>query len=292
MIAQAVPHGRSVEGDPGPADDVVEVLLGGTDAAQSPLGRTAGRSPLAPAHDRLAEQPEHRPPQPAVERPAHLLDLVPDVSGQRLVGALAREHDLVSLHMDLGGQAEHARAGRVEHRALGRHDQLGEGVGDGTSVHPERRQAGPQHAGRLDRLRPLVMPGAVEADREGRDRLTLHPARQAEDRRRIQAPADVAHHRHVAMQSPLDCRGEPRLQFIDQRFRVGHPTLLSRVGEVEVPVLAELDPAPLDPQVVPRRDRPDPLEESPRHPGRRTRRNDRYPSCQAATGRGPRRAVP
>ena len=68
-----------------------------------------------------------------------------------------------------------------------------------------------------------------------------------EDDRRVEPAADVADDRHVAPQPPLDRLPEQRLELVDQRRRVVEPPLLAGVGEVEVPVLLELDPAVLDP---------------------------------------------
>ena len=84
---------------------------------------------------------------------------------------------------------------------------------------------------------------------------------------RVEAAADVADHRHVAPQPTLDRLAHQVLKLVDQRRRVGHPALLARVGEVEVPVLLQLDPAVAGGQEVPRRQDLDPLEERPRRAG-------------------------
>ena len=148
---------------------------------------------------------------------ADRLRLVPDVAGQRLVGPFAGQGDLVSLLVHRLGQPQQGRARGVEHRPLGRPDQLGKRVGDPRPIHRDRGQRRAQHRRGLGRVRALVGPGLVEADRERRDRLAALAAAKAEDDRRVEPAADVADDRHVAAQPALDGLLEQRLELVDQR---------------------------------------------------------------------------
>ena len=78
------------------------------------------------------------------------------------------------------------------------------------------------------------------------------PRAQAQHDRRIEPAADVADDRHVAPQPPLDRLPQQVLELVDQRGRVVQPPLLAGVGEVQVPVLLQLDPAVPDAQVMAR----------------------------------------
>ncbi len=200
---------------------------------------SAGRSGRPPATAPMASRRKSRgtawPIRPVIGV-ADRLRLVPDVAGQRLVGPLAGQGDLVSLLVHRLGQPQQGGARGVEHRPLGGADQLGIGVGESRAIHRHRGQRRAEHRRGLGGVRALVGTRPVEPDRERRDRLAPLPAATAQDDRRIEAAADVAHDRHVAPQPALDRLHHQALELLDHRRRIVQPTLRARVGEVEVPV--------------------------------------------------------
>ena len=140
-------------------------------------------------------------------------------------------------------------------------------MGQRGAIEREGGQRRAEHRGRFGGVSALVGAGPVEADGERRDRLAPLAAATTEDDRRIQAAADVAHHRHIAPEPALDRLHHQAFELLDHRRRIIQPALRARVGEVEVPVTVLADATVAHAEEVARRQRDDPLEKRARRAG-------------------------
>ena len=192
------------------------------------------------------------------------MDLVPRVAGQPLIGALARERDLVAATVDLPSE-QNVRGGRsVDDRSLGGADQLRIGgehvrVADG---HDDRRR--PDVARDDGGGHALVHPGRSDLHGERGNRLAPHSRSHGGDEAGIDPSAQVRHDGHVRAQPPLD-RGEHHaLELVNDPLAA--TLFLPAVGEIHRPVHAPANGGRLaatpevDRQGVPRLEEFDALE--------------------------------
>ena len=202
------------------------------------------------------------------QRQLHLVPFEPDVTGECFVGPFAGQGDGVAGFTIGFREQDHAGAGRIEHGPLGGANQARKRTGNivlGDRYDLKRRaEHGCRGFGEVAFVR---RPRAVEADRQGGQRLTAFLSAQSHHHARVDSAAQIAADGNFVGQPPTDCTAQQIFKLIDGLIWIGKTPFSAAVRKIEVPIGTCLDPAILDFRTVAWRQEIYALESSlpPRH---------------------------